>query len=150
MDPNELFNYAKEGMKLTALGGMGGIAYVGMLYIVQSLSKFSPKNFITSDSELEQILNEEATKLGINPDKIKFVPHENMGVSKKDETYFFFINKNSIWCNRSIIKHELYHIFKGDCDKYMGKSAKQVFLTPYYWFIAEPRATLYGAFGIKI
>lgn len=100
---------------------------------------------IQSQAELETIVNEETTKLGLDPSKINanlFGGFNGLsGVRRNGEKYDLFLN-NDFASTRSTVRHELYHILKGDCDK--------KFNWAYYLFIAEPRATLYGSLKLKL
>ena len=141
MDPNEIFEYVTEGMKWLAVGGG---SYLGAL--VGSQAFFQTALFrkkIQSQEELDVIVDEEARKLNLDPTLIDAKYNgESAFVSKNGERYDLHLTGN--WTStRQTVKHELYHILK-DCSK--GREAT----LPYYLFIAEPRATLYGCFNIRI
>lgn len=97
---------------------------------------------ITSRAELERVVKEEAEKLGLDSSKIDLKYDEQRFSSEKvGDRYNLHLQRGNFLATKKIVKHELCHI-KEDCDKPITEF--------YYNFIAEPRATLYGTFGIKI
>ena len=139
MDFNEIFNYVSEGIKWVSLGG---IVYSGAIigcYIYDG-TLFHKK--IESSEELEKIVKEEAINLGLDSTKIDVrYNYENKCFARKNEERYYLHLANSWEATRNTVRHELYHILK-DCHR------KNTFF--YEKFIAEPRAILYGTFGIKI
>ena len=148
MDSIEIFEQASNVMKWVALGGLG---YIGVLSLVQVLGILPFQNQVTSSKELELVIQEEAEKLGIDFNRIRIVNNRKCPeVSKREDHYELSIDIYSIFCTRRVIRHELYHIFRGDCEKFDNQSNLPNVLNPYYLFVAEPKATIYGLFGVKI
>jgi hypothetical protein len=138
MTPDEFVGYVIEGVKWLAIGGG---SHLGLLLGCQicDLSLFHKK--IKSQEELEKVVAEEAIKLGLDHSKIdaKLYDGKITGARKNgDECNLRIAREDS---TRNVVRHELYHLLK-DCDR-----RNPTFC--YYWFVAEPRATLYGTFGIK-
>ncbi|MBI2146785.1 hypothetical protein HYU22_05600 [Candidatus Woesearchaeota archaeon] len=139
MEPVE---YIMEGMKWVAVGG---VSYIGALWLIDGIHDFGPR--VRSQEELEKMVEEEAPKLGLNHLKIDAkYDGETVGARKNGERYDLHLvgdgDKIHSSSTRATVRHELYHLLK-DSDK--GK------LNPlYYFFVAEPRALLYGAFKIKM
>ena len=140
MDPSEIIEYVEVGIK--------GLywAYTGVLASsFLSCWPFSKK--IKSQEELEDIVEEEAGKLGLDSTKIKAV-YEGGGWTPRcratEEGYDLEMKGDSFLSTRKNVRHELYHIFKGDAD------SNRSMLSFSYFFVWEPRAVLYGSFGIKL
>ena len=111
-------------------------------------------------SELDEIVKSEKKKFGIEEKAISvsFNSYAKKTSSRKLETG---INCYQIsLCNNqrtiSALKHELYHIAKGDCDKgyefILKNKEKNLFrIEPLgFYLIWEPRAAIYGAAGIRL
>mgnify|MGYP003972140593 CR=1 FL=1 len=129
--------------------GVGMISYISTLFSLSFPSYFTQK--IRSQNELENVVNEEALLLGLDPKKIKCNYNEftlfnfNNGcenfVQQKKNHYQLQVSKSFLDSNRATVRHELYHIKKGDL--------KNNSMLKYY-FINEPRAILYGSFKIQL
>ena len=120
----------------------------GLFNLIEKIERKRYK--IKFNQELVEVINEEAIKLGLDTNKIKFataLPYRHDIVSSgKSEDFYYIILDTDGSRNRGTIRHELYHIYRGDCDK--GVSIKT---SPFYYlFIAEPRAMIYEYFKIKI
>ena len=124
-------------------------------YMKSNLKKLKNRIFgkeIRSKEELITIINKEAKKLELNPEKIKLTSAVSMGkeitgILKHNDIYYLFLDVPPI--KAGTIKHELYHIYTGDADKIEKKNIRPN-RTAYYWLVAEPRAMLYATFGVKI
>ena len=104
----------------------------------------SPK--INNQINLKKILEKEKKQAGIKEDKIIYVTisknekevSQAIKISEKEYEIFLFNDGR----NLGTLRHELYHIADGHCDK------------PYnslkYFFIQEPKATIYQLTGIKL
>lgn len=112
-----------------------------MAFNITNIPPFQKK--ITSKAELGRIVKEEAEKLGLDISKID-IKHKKYGFSaiKEGERYTVNLRGLDYLATRKLIKHELCHVLE-DCDK---EDTDKM----YYTFIAEPRASLYATFGIKI
>ena len=107
------------------------------------------------EEKFQKILNEEKERLGLNQ-KIEPVSKETQIldwlnysastiVMKIDDKYVINISEDDQRNNkffRKAIKHELYHIHKGDCDKKCGSLLE--------YFLQETRAKLYEHFSLKL
>ncbi|MCH7568849.1 MAG: hypothetical protein IIA87_05505 [Nanoarchaeota archaeon] len=137
MDPNE-FEYVTEGMKWLAIAGG---TYFGALLSISSMSHIFSKK-IHNQNELDNVVDEEASKLGMDrPVKgILYLGHGGIAVKNEDGTYQIEIGVES--ARRSDVRHELYHVHREDFDRPLSNFR--------YWFVAEPRAIAYQAFGLKL
>jgi hypothetical protein len=99
---------------------------------------------IKSKEELENIVKEEAEKLKLDSSKIDInYGSTKFSATKVGDRYKLSLKKGGFLATRKLVRHELYHMLK-DCDKEDGITEIN------YQFIAEPRALIYGAFGIKL
>jgi len=148
MNPNEIFEYVTEEMKWLAIGGG---SYLGVILGSQAIFQttlFQRK--IQSKEELDVIINKEARKLNLDPTKIDanydgnsdFARKVGINASYNKDSDFVRRNGNRDYLHLGgvltktipTVKHELYHIHKGDYEK------RHTLLK--YLFINEPRATL--------
>ncbi len=137
MDPNKIFEYVTEGMKLAAIGGG---SYVGALLGINLIHGFSQR--IRSQEELEMVVDEEATKLGLDPSKIDATYNGKTDGARKNRGRYDLHLIGDWLSTRAAVRHELYHILK-DCDK-----GKPTLIS--YLFLEEPRALMYGSFKLKL
>ena len=117
---------------------------------------------LRSGQEVLDAIREEALKLGLNYEKIHWVG--NPLIPNRDGWYdilagsfkfdkFKFIDEYGIILNgfgsrnRTTIRHELYHIYRGDCDRPAGFRKEHPLR---YLFVAEPRAMIYEYFGLRL
>lgn len=131
MDANEIMKIA--GIAGISLGAILAIAGLGNTSLVSRRIK--------SQEELERVALEEALELGLNPSCIKV----NFGAGDTSARFNgegYEINmKKDEFATRPIVRHELAHIYNGDCDRER---------TPlFYYLVAEPRAMLYGLMRLK-
>ena len=142
MNPSDIFEYANEGMKWLVLGG--GTYMVSLATLIGSTgvcATFSQK--IKTQEELVSIVNEEAKRLGVDKSIVSTLHDELEACSgKREDDSLYVLHVGGFLAKRNVVRHELYHIYKGDCDK------KYNLLR--YLFIEEPRAILYDTFGIKL
>ena len=120
-------------------------AFFGYFALLIIFSLFGTTMFnkkIQSQEELDKIVDEEARKLGLDPDKIdaKYFG-QTTGAEKVGERYELHLGKELLK-TRNSVRHELYHI-KRDCDR--GKPPLWKYL-----FVAEPRAELYATLGWRL
>jgi hypothetical protein len=151
MNPKDILEYAVEGIKWLAIGGG---AYFGTLAGCQ-ISTFTPhQEEIKSQEELEKVVKEKAEKLGLDSSKIYpiyYGYYNKTGILKEGERYEMHFVADGFTRTEGVIDHELCHYANGDCDRakdYYDRTGRSNFL--HSWLIEEPRATLYGTFGIKI
>jgi len=149
---NNLAEFLDEGIKLLAIGIAPFILfYISSMIVLSTLHEYPKSQRIKSKEELEIVVKEEAEKLGINYDKIKvnFKDYSNSIFTDTDAECCKEDDVDKInfygWTTRKIVRHELYHILKKDT----GKKVTVPSLL-YHALVAEPRAYLYGAFGIKL
>ena len=142
MEKTQKLNYVGKGV----IGFIGGLfIYVNALLclqIIDDIPIFSNKK-IESQKQLETVVKKEALKLGLDTSRIEAKYNaKHTSVSKNGEKYDLGMTR--VNATRDNVKHELYHV-KRDFNKPENKSN-----FVYYLFVQEPRATLYGAFGIKL
>jgi len=151
MNPNEFLYYVNLGIIGIAAGGAGYFgALLGHSCVLQS-SLFHKR--IESPEELEEIVEEEARKLGLDPSLIdaRFNEEKVMGSRKNGERYEMYLIKDFM-ATRPTVRHELYHIYR-DCQRWEGcdiSNPKHFNFLLHYLFIAEPRAKLYATTGIRL
>jgi len=150
MDPDTLLYYAILGHQALGIGLKGmaatGITGATFLAVQELIYFFSPK--ITSQEELDGVVEEEALRLGLNPDRIEagFGAEADGAAWICDNDYVMGMRGGDRYATRALVKHELGHIANGDCDMKLHGLSFQL----YYHLIAEPRAVLYGSFNIQI
>jgi|SRR3989338_10901740 len=146
MDPNEISEYAREGMKWLILGGG---SYIGALLVCQVYDCWPFQRKIESQEELNVVVQEEAEKLGLDSSKIDAIYNGiTNGVRKNEERWE--LQLEGAWhSTRNAIRHELYHIAKGHCENRLINKNRLLDVLDYL-FREEPQATLYGTFGIKL
>jgi len=110
---------------------------------------------INTQEALENVVQEEALKLGINSNIVQvefdhegqLENYETSGAAFKNGDHYKILLEPRRTTTRKMIRHELYHIAKGHCDHHFKNP---VFDHLDYLFRKEVQATLYGSFGIKI
>jgi hypothetical protein len=123
--------------------GIGGVGIVGASYFfplatMRACHKFGEK--IESQNKLESIVSEESYKLGLEGFMIvPFFGQKKHQTVKTNYGYELHMANDSS-ATRSMVRHELYHIYKND---FKHDS------TLRYFLLEEPRALLYGAFNIR-
>ncbi|MGY4884782.1 MAG: hypothetical protein ACP5NZ_04360 [Nanobdellota archaeon] len=144
-------NSEKEKMDLKTKAlvvAVGGFAlYFFTLTGVQELTTLSLfREKIKTQSELERVGKEEAERLGLGNYDVKYIyDDKETSMRKKRDTGKYELGMTKRLATRKNVKHELYHLLK---DVEGEKNSKPNFVR--YFFIQEPRATLYGTFGIKL
>jgi|GEM_PF-2155294 len=109
----------------------------------------SPK--IHNEEELELILKEEVSKLGMNDKEItaKF-GKSRLGFGQtalySNGRYEIILDAGK---NRANLKHELYHIYDGHFNSIL-KIKNPLSRMVYSFFVCEPQSLLYQSLGIKI
>ena len=137
------FSKIKKGIKKTLITGT--IAY-SALFATDILSNF-PTQKIKSQKELEKIVYEEATILGMDTNIIKcellneLAGESIYGGDLKNQ----YIYIGGLLANRKIVRHELYHIYDGH-----GDHDTKLETELNYWFIEEPKAIIYSFTGLKL
>jgi hypothetical protein len=109
---------------------------------------------LSSIKEIEQVINEEVDNLGLRDKKLNIILGNTQ--NGRCEAYKLGDNKYEIHLNpplgytRFVIKHELYHIADGHCEKqYLNTFKDQIgfALNLMYWY--EPQAVIYSLTGLK-
>lgn len=140
MESLEILDYALSTLKWT---GIGVGAYLALPILAQAtIGSTLFQKRIKSHKELEQILSEEAPKLGLNPDNIETVYGAECSSAARIDDGFVLAVSTGFGATRSTVRHELYHIYR---DLRKGSHHNRI----RYLFIEEPRATLYEFTGIK-
>jgi hypothetical protein len=128
---------------------------------------------VKNQQEAYRILEEEKNKLGIkkpvdlrvyeNDELREFGSQGYSGISSDGEGFTIGANIGDL--DRILLRHELYHIHRGDCEKYpkrVGKTKEEdleYFMPrkenpslgpPEYFYLMEPRANIYSITGIKL
>lgn len=148
--PKKLKKYAKRVLKCAKWLVSGMVAYTFMhtaaMCSIKASSETKFTKRIETKKELAQVVKEEAEKLGLNPSNITAELGNYTSYAQKTGSEYYYINIHyPTHAYRPIVKHELYHIHKGDCeDGLYGLRFLE------YFFIEEPRANLYEAFDIRL
>ena len=139
MESFDLMQYLIDGGTLILQGG--GL-YFGTLILLNGGSKlFSEK--ITEQEQLDDIIQEEADRLGMTkPVKGKLWYDESIAEASATNGDNYRIDLGGMHACRASVRHELYHLYKGDCDK----QATEI----QYFFLHEPRAILYEVFRLRL
>ncbi|MBI4014459.1 MAG: hypothetical protein HY365_00720 [Candidatus Aenigmarchaeota archaeon] len=140
MDLNEANQYINEASKWVTRGSaVAGVSYVMALVIVVGRHALSKR--IQSQAELEECVGEEKAKLGMTASVMAYLHSDGGAYCRKNGSAYEMHVGGRLGATRLGVRHELYHIHKGDTDK------------PYspwkFNLIQEPRAAAYGAFGLK-
>lgn len=138
---NEIAGYAIEGAKWAAAAGV--ITYTAVMLSNPASMVLSQK--IKSQQELESVVKEEESKLGLNTVKCSFLG-EPVATSYIDEANNLKIELGGAFATKSNVRHELYHHYKGDTletEHNLKNNLK-------YWMVYEPRACLYQSTRIKL
>ena len=102
---------------------------------------------IKSQEELEDVVREEAPKLGLDPSQItSHFGTKRSYADKNEEGCEIGIKDSWEHATPSCVKHELKHIHNGDPHREYSFLKQEL----YYWLIAEPGVRLYEHFGIKV
>lgn len=112
----------------------------------------SPK---MNKGELEIILDKEKSKFDIKKKDIQIFFDNNLRSSNArkidNDVYIISLSRNQR--NKMILRHELYHIAKGHCDRYSNYLDLNVFKVGMrfldYTFVMEPTASIYSLTGLK-
>ena len=144
---NNILEIISEGAKWLTIGGG---TYLGAMGITSFASGLLSKK-IRNKKELGIILEEEASKLGLNNKNISArfgLAEGHVGEANKLGNKNYEIVLDSFGQDKSCLKHELYHIYRGDCEGAKYNKNLKSFIK--YLFLEEPRAVLYESFGIKL
>ena len=133
------------GNTLLAFFAANAIYFAGM-GCAEVVGSMSPK--IRSQSQLERLVKQERKKLAI-PDAIIIQatlefdnPETSYARKVAENSYEIYLQKYPDQHNLNVLRHELYHIADGHCEKESG------FLRYLYW--NEPLAVIYSVSGIKL
>jgi hypothetical protein len=145
MNINDIAMEVNEVIRWGVLGLSGYLLAIGALNTIPSMIGYSKR--IKTFDELNKVIDGEAKKLSLDPKKFRrryTNANDGEGLSGcatqlSDEVYGIAIPRN-FGCDRKTVRPELVHIANGDQNHGRG----------YYYFVGEPRACLYGTFGIRI
>ena len=140
--------------------------YAGCLLSGFLMGHFSRR--INSEEELQELIDKEADKLGLNKrglvgrlssyygagvvvcgmdysdsDNPELVPSERIGEKDVEEANIILIGK--ILANRATVRHEVYHMAKGHCKDDVKTWRSNL----KHYFLHEPAAILYSLTGIE-
>jgi len=155
--------YKDIGRKLILGAGLALMSYSGPLTALNMKGLcFSER--IENQAHLKQVIAEERGKLRIDSDvrgelndtlTEAYCWKESMSDGNGGKS-IYKISLGKIPRMRDAVRHELYHIKRGDCDReapITGFNAPILGFVPtdlYYLFIAEPRAILYQSLGLEL
>ncbi len=142
MDWGDVSQYLETA---ATVAGYGGILYLTTMTGLSSYDILLRHSRIKSQEELDAVVEEEAFHLELDPGTIEArygepSPSLNRAFVTKTtvDGYVIGVPKNT---TRNIVKHELYHIYRGDCEQEEGAVNA---------FLAENRAILYQSLGITM
>ena len=134
-----IFNFF---IKWITLSSLAFSSYIFILSGVESYSGIGSKR-IKDKQHLEQLVEEEIKRMGIENKKISVYIKEGGGIcySKKIEkdTYEIILSEN--YLNLTTLRHELYHIADGHCDALIEMPISKRQFMYLFWY--EPKAVLY-------
>ena len=138
--------------KLAALASTVALAsYFSLYTILSTYSQFNSER-ITTQQQLEELLAEERKLLDNGREDVAVQARlfdETVGVAwRSPQDGVYRIKIGGFMAKRSILRHELYHVFDGHCDDFIG--ASKTFIRLKSFFVHEPQATAYQVFGIKL
>ncbi len=142
-----------------ALGaGVGAIVLQTSFNMVHSLGHTFGESLTQKNKEL--ILEEEKRKLKLDNYIISLeirdgLEEKGFASIRSDNSYAIVLKSDSFFLTRKTLKHELYHIFKGDTKQPQSAEKENSFLVNMYRymkyiFIQEPRAMTYANWNIKL
>lgn len=150
MDLNEIaWDLAKGALGTVSIY----LAYASLLGSIAFTSLFSSEK-IRDQEDLERMVSEEAKKLNLKVPIQALLTNETYALCRKGD-WGYEVEVGGSFSRRSVVRHELYHIFKnvqrGDPeppkkDRFWGKLSE----TLKYTFRDEPQAIAYQAFGLKL
>ena len=121
-------------------------SYVAFMFLTLASMGVYNNSFpeIKTQKELEKVLQEERKKLGLTTQDISIRFGESpydASVRKIDDRYEIILDELR---NRQVIKHELYHIYKGHADRGINGISEWESIT------REIKCDLYSFFGVKL
>lgn len=153
----EFFRNAAKGAFVGTLPFFGSAVYLlGIEYL--SITSYLTSDSIQTQKELEAVVEEERTNLGMSEDielliRSEPLPYDILGCSWKirENTYGIIID-NTLGMKRAVIQHELYHVYDGHCDRIMTghELSDRILFKFLYTFWDEPQAVLYQSVGLKL
>jgi len=138
---NYLKTTVKYGLKSLGFGVKGLAVYGALLMGTQIVSNFASQN-ITSQAQLEQLLQTEKKRISCNKNILARLVDEDETVAGKIRDGSYRIILGGFFANLSSLRHETYHI----CD---GHTEYEPTLLRYF-FWGEPKATIYQATGLRL
>lgn len=146
---------------ITTAGIIGGSiigGYTALLFGAQAVQDFASQK-ITSQKELDQIVEEESARIGLDPESVladlhlKGTPKYKQILGARCSTPIVDVDgtpvqlgyielKEGYGARKGTVRHELYHI------KHHLSREKRGFLRKFLW--EEPTATLYALTGIEL
>lgn len=146
--PSEASDAINSIVEYVGLGFIGICVAYAMFNIGLACSyMFSER--IKSQEELDRVVEEEALKLGLDPSEILAIYNYLTTASGQQEgTGKYFLTLTIPSSLRSAVRHELWHIARGDIDYTIENTGFKFELRKR--FIIEPRAHLYALFGIRL
>ncbi len=152
---NKILN---NGIKIAKNTAMAVGIYTGILLMAQGISQELMSPRINNQNQLEQILNRERKRAGINDN---IIIDAKLSYDKEEGSYSQRYYKGSYrivlspdrfspkGSNLATLRHELYHIADGHCDDPKRFNYSKFQKELIYLFIHEPQATIYQITGLK-
>jgi hypothetical protein len=128
-------------------------SFIGVPLINEIVTHVPPKK---TQEQLELVLGREKEKLDLNNKNIEIIFNDKIrnSNSKRLENGDYLINLSKNQRKTGVLRHEIYHIAKGHCDRrYKTQNINGFFDIGKrffdYTFIMEPTATIYSLTGLK-
>jgi len=139
----------KQTLKTAAITVAAGIVYIGSLWAIEEIpARYSEP--IHSESQLVQMIQEERAK--IDPKNKLTIEGELVTeyAARCDKTgeNKYRVKLGGSNMNRSILRHELYHILDGHLEGHDDMSTAGKVID--YLFRCEPQAAIYQTTGLKL
>jgi len=141
MDTNRILESVAEGIQW--LGTGGGIYLCSLMTLTACNNLFSKK--IKSQGELDEIVAEEAEKLGLKNVNAQLYQETIGCVNYAKGNFPHKIHLGGFYATRSMVRHELYHAFR-----HSDNIPSNLYLYIFdYAFRREPQAIIYEVFKLK-
>ena len=144
MDPGEVMGYALHGAIWCAVGG---ISYISALVGLQTLPRYLTERIETQD-DLERMVFEESQELKLDVPIVPVLKNYHIEEVLVDDDGFD-LKLGGFGAYRSVVRHELYHIYKQH-HEHPWRQGNNFQFTLNYLFREEPQAVAYQVFGIRL
>jgi hypothetical protein len=128
---------------------VGGIILIHQLILLwfQSVANKGSKKL--TKNNVKELIDIEKSKLGIKHKRIEWDWDAKCASNSEliGKIYYIHFLKSA---KESTVKHEVFHIFRGDCDNHGTGFFNWIKIMILFWSIYEFRAKLYAAYNIKL